>query len=665
MQRTDAETRINQLRDEIEFHNRKYYVDASPVISDKEYDDLLAELVRLEAEYPDLVTPDSPSQRVGGAPISGFTQVRHAAPMLSLDNTYNKEDLAEFDRRVAKLLQGEVYEYVVELKIDGVAASLTYEDGRLAVAATRGDGTTGDDITHNAKTIKSIPLGIKELPDALRGKRFDVRGEIFLPLKSFRRINEERLEEGAEPFANPRNAAAGSLKQLDPKNVSKRGLDMFTYALVADSAAFRTHYESIEALRGMGFKTNPNIRLCNNIESVMEYCNYWEDKRDSLGYEIDGMVVKVNSLAQQAALGSTGKAPRWAISYKFPAKQATTELVGILASVGRTGAITPVAMLAPVQLGGVTVSRASLYNADNLDALGINVGDRVLIERGGEVIPKVVKVVEKRSDGVFRLPDTCPVCGGAVSREEGEAATRCINVGCGAQLLKNIEHYASRTAMDIDGLGPKVVELLVSNKLVHDFADLYALKAEQLEPLERMGRKSAENLIAAIDASRDRPLERLYYALGIRHIGAHSAEILAARYNSIDMLLQAEVEELTGLDEVGPVVARSLHEFFRGEQNLRVIEKLRAAGVRMEQEPKLPEKPRIFSGRTFVFTGALTLPRSEAERLVKERGGKASSSVSRKTDYVVAGADAGSKLEKAVSLGVKVLTEDEFRDMLS
>lgn len=669
MNRHEAEKRIMELREEIELHDRKYYIEDNPVISDFEYDRLMDELKRLEAQFPELVTPTSPTQRVSGAPIKEFRQVRHISPMLSLDNTYNKDELTEFDKRIRRLIPGVEFEYFVELKIDGVAASLTYEDGALVTAATRGDGVVGDDITHNAKTIKSIPLAIKALPEKLKGKRFHVRGEVFMPLKSFQRLNEVKLENGEEPFANPRNATGGSLKQLDPKVSAKRGLSMFTYALVpeGDPALFNTQQDSFMALRMMGFNVNPHIKKCRDIAEVMEYCNDWENKRDELDYMIDGMVVKVNDLRLQASLGATGKSPRWAISYKFPAKQATTVVEDILPSVGRTGTITPVAILKPVPLGGVTISRAALFNQDELERLGINIGDTVLIERGGEVIPRVVKVVEKKKEGTFRLPAKCPACGGETVREEGEAATRCINTACPVQLEKNVEHYASKGAMDIDGLGPKVVSLLINQGIIKDFSDLYDVKkvnADQLVPLERMGRKSAENLVAAIEKSKDRPLDRLIYALGIRHIGSRSAEVLAERYNSIDTLKLAGAEELQGINEIGPVLAKSIHDFFRIERNINVIEKLKAHGVRTHEEREVkPAHALPFAGKTFVFTGSLSMPRPEAEALVKSLGGKSSSSVSKKTDYVVAGAEPGSKYEKAVELGVKVLTEEEFKEL--
>lgn len=665
MDKSDARERIRQVREEITFHDRKYYIENNPVISDYEYDLLMAELTRLEREFPELVTPDSPTQRVGGAPVREFRQVRHAAPMLSLDNTYNKDDLEEFDGRIRRLVPGEAFEYVVELKIDGVAASLTYEDGVMAAAATRGDGWVGDDITHNARTVKSIPLSVIP-PEKLKGKRFHVRGEIYMPIRSFRKLNEERLENGEEPFANPRNATGGSLKQLDPRIAAKRGLSMFAYSLVSEDepALFGTHFESLHRLRMMGFPVNEHVKLCRDIHEVVEYCNEWDEKRDALDYQIDGMVVKVNDLRMQERLGATGKFPRWAISYKFPAKQATTVVEDIIASVGRTGTITPVAFLKPVQLGGVTISRAAMFNQDEVMRLNVNKGDLVLIERGGEVIPRVVKVSEKRSEGYYKLPESCPACGGLVVREEGEAASRCVNVSCPVQLQKHIEHYASRGAMDIEGLGPKVVALLIANSLIRDFADLYGLTVEQLMPLERMGRKSAENLVNAIEESKGRPLARLYYALGIRHIGGRSAEMLAERYNDLDELMKASVEELKQIKEVGPVLAESIYDFFREEKNVKVIEGLRHAGVRMQGEARAPAAPQVLAGKTFVFTGTLTMPRAEAESMVKSRGGKVTSSVSKSTDYVVAGADPGLKYSKALELGVKVISEEELKELL-
>ena len=662
----EAEKRIKELAGKIEYHNRKYYVEDNPVISDYEFDMLVKELSELEARFPELVTPDSPTQRVGGEPIKEFKPVRHVSPMLSLDNTYNKNDLSEFDGRIRRLVPDTRYDYFVELKIDGIASSLTYENGKLAIAATRGDGLTGDDITHNARTIRSIPLSIRNIPESFSDMRFHVRGEIFMPLKSFERLNDEKLSKGEEPFANPRNAAGGSLKQLDPSVTARRGLDFFAYQLVpeGDPSLPISQARSMEILEGMGFKVNRHNRKCPDIECVMGFCNEWEAKRSELPYEIDGMVIKVNDLKLQGRLGSTGKSPRWAISYKFPAKQATTKVNDIIASVGRTGAVTPVAFLEPVRIGGVTVSRAALYNADELERLNINVGDVVLVERGGEVIPKVVKVVEKKTSGVFRLTDNCPSCGGRLVRDEGEAATRCINTSCPVQLQKNVEHYASRGAMDIEGLGPKVIDLLIREGLIDDFADLYKLMVEQLVPLERMGKKSAANLVENIKNSKDKHLSRLYYGLGIRHVGGRSAEILEARFNSLDDLMKAEVSELETINEIGPVMAKSIHDFFREEKNLSVINKLKAAGVKTSEERKAPETPQNLAGKAFVFTGAISLPRTQAEDMVKSRGGKVTSSVSRKTDYVVAGAEPGSKYDKARELGVKIISEDELKDML-
>jgi len=670
MDKDSAIKKSAELREKIEYHNRRYYVDAEPEISDYEFDMLLKDLEAIEAEYPDLVTPDSPTQRVGGEPVSGFRQVEHlkSAPMLSLDNTYNRDELADFDRRVKKLLDREEVEYSVELKIDGVAASLTYIDGMLSVAATRGDGVTGDDITHNVRTIRSVPLKVTDMPEGLSGGGFDVRGEIFIPLPKFRKLNDMRIDKGEEPFANPRNAAAGSLKQLDPKVASKRGLDMFIYSLVPheNREPYPTQEESFRALDTMGFKVTPNMKVFNNIDDVMKHCAEFEEKRDSLDFEIDGMVVKVNSLTDREILGATGKSPRWAISYKFAARQATTKLIDVLPSVGRTGAITPVAVLEPVPLGGVTVSRASMYNADELERLGVNAGDRVLIERGGDVIPKVVKVVEKNSEGVFRLPSKCPECGGEVIREEGEAATRCINTACPAQVSKNIEHFAARSAMDIDGLGPKVVAALLSAGLIKDYSDLYKLDADDVAGLERMGKKSAENLVSVIKKSKERPLGKLIYALGIRHVGERSAETLADTFGSLDKLMDAGVDELSEVLDIGPVVAKSIYDFFREGHNRALIERLRDTGVNLVSDKTAgpSAESEAIKGKTFVFTGALSMPRPEAEKLVRERGGKATSSVSKRTDYVVAGEDAGSKLEKANKLGVKVITEEEFKAML-
>jgi DNA ligase (NAD+) len=790
MDLTQAAKRANELREIIEYHNRKYYVEYNPVIPDYDFDMLMKELEELESQFPELLTPDSPTQRVGGVPIKQFRQVHHVSPMLSLSNTYNKDDLAVFDKRIKKLIPEINFGYFVELKIDGVASSLTYENGTLTVAATRGDGTVGDDITHNARTVRSIPLSVGNIPEPLKGKRFHVRGEIFLPLKSFEKINDELISRGEEPFANPRNAVGGSLKQLDPGVTAKRGLDMFAYQLVLEDDPFLlvSQSESVKTLETMGFKINKNNKLCRDIDEVITFCNEWEDKRGTLQYEIDGIVIKVDNLRLQAMLGSTGKFPRWATSFKYPPKQAETTVKKIIASVGRTGAITPVAIFEPVEVGGVTISRAALYNADELVRLNINEGDLVTVERGGEVIPKVVAVVKKGpNEGPFSLPENCPACNGKLVREEGEAATRCINISCPVQLQKNVEHYASRGAMDIDGLGPEVIELLISNKLISDFADLYTLNILQLIPLERMGRKSAENLVREIQNNKMRPLKRLFYALGIRNVGSQNAEILAKKYNSLYELMKASGEEsiyvpepveivaveqhrihvkhfilrfsdnsrfrevpdkfkvavsipgegevtrdvkrekdnkfvlsiqnvdhvsnkpskgdklnakqgsvpkksekddtnararraMYGLNKgdkvsirgpfgakfpITPVMAKSIHDYFKEERNKRVIEKLKNAGVKTYEEKitKKHEAAKI-KDKTFVFTGTLSMPRLEAEARVKELGGKVTSSVSKNTDYVVAGTEPGSKLQKAQELGVTILSEEKFQDLL-
>ncbi len=670
MPRFDAEKRLLDLRAQIERHNRKYYVDNQPEISDAEFDALMAEMIALEGEHPDLVAPDSPSQRVGGAPVEEFSQVRHAVPMLSLENTYSREDLLAFHERITKLADGPIA-YIVELKIDGVAVALRYENGLFVQGATRGDGRVGDDVTQNLKTIGSIPLRI-----AGKGETFDVpqvldiRGEVYIPRADFDRWNEALMDEGEEPFANPRNAAAGSLRLLDPRLVAKRPLDIFVYGV--DTSAVRTrlghHHAAIAFLRWAGFRVNPHIRQCASIKEVVEACDGWEARRDDLPYEIDGMVIKVDSFAQQERMGATGKSPRWAISYKFPAKQATTRLVDIRVQVGRTGTLTPVAVLDPVSLGGTTVSRATLHNEDEIRRKDIRIGDRVVLEKGGEVIPKIVKIVESVRTGeerVFRMPERCPSCGGTVVREESEAAVRCVNAACPAQQQKRLEHFASRQAMDIDGLGAAVIQQLIEKGLVHDFADLYALRAEQLIPLERLAEKSADNLIQGIAASKARPFDRVLYALGIRHVGTRTAEILAARFSDMESLGSAPVEALEGVHEIGAVLARTVHAFFAEERNRRLLDRLRAAGLRFAREPG-DARPGAgpLEGKTFLFTGTLSIPRAQAEGAVKRLGGTLVGSVSKKTSYLVAGSEPGSKLKKAKSLGVTILDEAAFQQLI-
>lgn len=664
------EERIRKLRDEIEFHNYRYYVLDDPVISDAEYDALMRELVELEAEHPELVTPDSPTQRVGAAPAEAFAPVVHRSPMMSLANVYSVEELRAFDTRVRKALGGEPVEYVAELKIDGLAVSLAYEDGKFVRGATRGDGTTGEDVTHNLKTIRSIPMRLR----LDRPVSIDVRGEVYMIRREFRKLNEERRAAGEPLFANPRNAAAGSLRQLDPKVTAARPLDIFVYGIGymsgAGSAVPETHLEALGLLKEAGFRTNPNTRLCRTIDEVVDYCAHWGERRDTLDYEIDGVVVKVNSLAQQERLGATARSPRWAVAYKFPARQATTKVRDIIVQVGRTGTLTPVAVLDPVELAGSTVSRATLHNEDIIRAKDIRIGDTVVVEKGGDVIPEVVKVVTERRTGAereFRMPAKCPECGADVVRLEGEAASRCVGgMACPAQVREGILHFASRDAMDIEGMGPSLVAQLLDAGLVKTVADIYDLKLDDIARLERMGKKSAENLLRAIERSKSHPLHRLLFALGIRHVGERSARDLAEHFGTMDRLAAATYDELTDVPDVGPKVAESVLAFFREPRNREILRRLADAGVNMkETEKAAPSAESPLAGKTVVLTGTLErFTRKEAEEAVLARGGKVSSSVSRKTDYVVVGKDPGSKYDKARELGVTILDEHEFERLL-
>lgn len=664
------EGRIRKLRDEIEFHNYRYYVLDDPVISDAEYDALMRELVELEAEHPELVTPDSPTQRVGAAPAEAFAPVVHRSPMMSLANVYSVEELRAFDTRVRKALDGEPVEYVAELKIDGLAVSLTYEDGKFVRGATRGDGTTGEDVTHNLKTIRSIPMRLR----LDRPVSIDVRGEVYMIRREFHKLNEERRAAGEPLFANPRNAAAGSLRQLDPKVTAARPLDIFVYGIGyvsgAGGAAPETHLEALGLLKEAGFRTNPNTRLCRTIDEVVDYCAHWGERRDSLDYEIDGVVVKVNSLAQQERLGATARSPRWAVAYKFPARQATTKVRDIIVQVGRTGTLTPVAVLDPVELAGSTVSRATLHNEDIIRAKDIRIGDTIIVEKGGDVIPEVVKVVTERRTGAereFRMPTKCPECGADVVRLEGEAASRCVGgMACPAQVREGILHFASRDAMDIEGMGPSLVAQLLDTGLVKTVADIYDLKLDDIARLERMGKKSAENLLGAIERSKSHPLHRLVFALGIRHVGERSARDLAEHFGTMDRLAAATYDELTDVPDVGPKVAESVLAFFREPRNREILRRLADAGVNMKETEKVaPSAESPLAGKTVVLTGTLErFTRKEAEEAVLARGGKVSSSVSRKTDYVVVGKDPGSKYDKARELGVTILDEHEFARLL-
>jgi len=657
--------RVEELRGQIHYHDYKYYVENNPEISDYEYDQLMRELKELEEKYPSLRSPTSPTQRVGGEPVEGFPTVEHRLLMLSLDNTYSEEEVREFEARLHRELPGEDFEYVVELKIDGVSISLIYEDGEFARGSTRGDGRRGDEITSNLKTIRAIPLKLrKRVPG-----RLEVRGEVYMTVSGFRRVNKEREEAGETLFANPRNAAAGSLKLLDPKITSQRPLDSFIYSLT-ESTSVRippTHFESLGLLKEWGFKVNPYIKLCRNIQEVIDWCNVWERRRESLDYEVDGMVIKVNSIPQQMRLGFTSKSPRWAIAYKFPAKQATTKIRDIIVQVGRTGALTPVAILEPTPLAGTTISRATLHNEDEIRRKDVRIGDTVILEKGGDVIPQVVKVVEGKRTGKerkFSIPRRCPVCGAEVVRLEDEAVARCIGSSCPAQLKERIAHYAQRTAMDIEGLGDKLINQLVDKGLVRDVADLYKLDLDTLSSLERMGKKSAQNLLSQIERSRTQPLSRLIFALGIRYVGARGARILSEHFSSMDELFRATQEELEAIPEIGPRTAQSIVLFFREKKNRKLLEKLRKLGVQMGKVEERKEGGPL-AGKKFVFTGGLEhYSRDEARELVESLGARAVSSVSKKVDYVVAGKDPGSKYEKAKALGVRILNEEEFRELI-
>ncbi len=656
----DIEKKIVGLRKAVREHDRHYYVEDAPRISDREYDLLYRELVDLEKEYPELITPDSPTQRVGGAPLEKFNTVSHSTPLLSLDNALDLEELGEFDRRVKKNLgTGDDIEYCCELKIDGLAVSLEYSGGEFRRGSTRGDGTTGEDITLNLRTIKAIPLSIEEKTD------IEVRGEVFLPLKDFYALNEEREKEGAAQFANPRNAAAGSLRQLDPNETAKRPLSMFCYSAVTKSVISATQKGVLEKLGGLGFRVNPEVRTFKGIEDVIDHCRSFEEKRDKLDYEIDGIVVKVNELALQKKLGSTMKSPRWAIAYKFPPQQKETVVESIDVQVGRTGTLTPVARLRPVRVGGVVVSNSTLHNEDEIRRKDIRTGDHVIIQRAGDVIPQVLRVLEDKRTGrekVFHMPKRCPVCGGSVQRNEEEAALRCINSSCPAKLKESIRHFASRQAMDIEGIGESIANDLVDKGLVRDAADLYYLKKEDILSIDRKADKSADNIISAIGGSKERGLERVLYGLGIMNVGRKAAELLGVIFKDIDALESAGVEDLTKIDGVGPKIADSVAMFFAEKANKKVIEKLKKAGVLLKS--KTSARSGKLSGMTFVFTGAISMAREEAEEMVKSEGGKTSSSVSSKTSYVVAGDDAGLKLEKAKKLGVRIIDEDEFRRMI-
>jgi DNA ligase (NAD+) len=678
---------IEKLREEIRHHEDLYYLQDDPAISDAEYDALLEKLQALEQQHPEFITSDSPTQRVGGRPSEGFAEVVHRRAMLSLDNSYNIDELRAFDQRCQRLAEGRPLEYVAELKIDGLSLSLHYEDQVLVRGVTRGDGRIGEDVTQNARTIRSVPLKLRhrgrksEISDPksrtsnLKSeisdlKSLEVRGEAFIPRKVFERTNAEREEQGESRFANPRNAAAGTIRQLDSRIVATRKLDMFAYDLLAgERKPFPTHWEALNWMENAGFKVNPHRWLCSSIEEVIEFANKMESQRDDLDYEIDGLVVKVNSTAQQDEFGTTNKSPRWAVAYKYAARQATTQVLSIVVQVGRTGALTPVANLEPVSLAGTTVSRATLHNPDEVKRLGIRIGDWVLIEKGGDVIPKVLKVIESKRTGAekpFRMPKKCPVCGGEISRPEGEVVSRCIAADCPAQLEGRLLHFASRRAMRIEGLGESLVHQFVESGRIRDAGDLYGLTLDDVASLERMAAKSASNLLAQIEASKQRDLSNLIYALGLRHVGDHTATTLARHFGSLAALSKATVEELDDVPEIGLTVAQSVRDWFDDPGNAALCERLTAAGVQTKIEKTAQLADERFAGKLFVLTGTLeAFSRDEARAAIEARGGRVTSSVSKKTDYVVAGAEAGSKLDKAEELGVTVIDEAAFKEMMA
>ena len=664
-----ASKQIEKLREELRRHEYLYYVQDEPEISDVKFDRMMEELKRLEAEHPELVTPDSPTQRVGGAPRKGFETRRHSPAMMSLDNTYSTEELEDFDRRVRELSGREQVDYVTEHKFDGLSISLVYEGGVLTRGVTRGDGTTGEEVTANVRTIRSIPLRVEaaELRKLHMPLDFEVRGEIIMPLRAFEALNEKQEEEGGKRFANPRNAAAGAVRVLDPGITRSRRLDFYGYFLLAAGRMpTRLHSEALEALQKLHFKVSPDWRVCHSLEAVRKFIDAWEAKREKLPYEIDGIVIKVNEVGLQQELGFTAKAPRWAVAYKYPARQETTVVKDVIFQVGRTGTLTPVAVLEPVQIAGVTVSRSTLHNMDEIARLGLRIGDTVIIERAGEVIPHVIKVVkEGKPRREIVVPEQCPECHSRIHKDPEEVAYRCVNASCPAKRKESLIHFAGRHAMNIDGLGEKIVDQLVDKGLVKGFADLYELKLDEVAALERMAEKSAQNLLDEIAASKNNSLARLIYALGMRFVGERTGQLLADHFASLPKLAEASAEELEEVSEVGPKVAQSIADFFSEKANRDLIQRLKKEGLKMTEKRAAPEDTR-FAGKTFVFTGALARrSREEGGAEVARHGGKVSGSVSKLTDYVVVGADPGSKYDKARSLGVTILNEDEFEDLLA
>jgi len=663
-----AKKEAEKLRREIRRHEYLYYVLDEPEISDAAFDKMMNRLKELETAHPELRTADSPTVRVGGAPREGFTTVMHARPMLSLDNAFSFDALKDWDRRVREGTGRLMVEYIAEHKFDGLSISLQYEKGVLVRGVTRGDGTTGEEVTPNVKTIRSIPLVVDAalLKKVKLSQTFEVRGEVMMTKKAFAALNKQQEEIGGKMFVNPRNSAAGAVRVLDPAVTAQRKLDFFAYYLYVDGKVpFARHSDSLAALKQMRFRASDDWKLCEGIDEVIAYCENWDNKREKLPYEIDGVVIKVNATAQQNELGFTSKSPRWAIAFKYPAQQEQTVVNDILVQVGRTGTLTPVAVLEPVQVGGVTVSRSTLHNMDEIERLGLQIGDTVLIERAGEVIPHVLKVVKQgKPRRAFKMPTKCPVCGSTIHKAEGEVAYRCVNSACPAKLKESLQHFAARHAMNVDGLGEKIVDQLVEKGMVKDVADLYSLKVEIVAELERMAEKSAQNLIDEIAASKNQPLSRLIYALGIQFVGERTGQLLAEHFSSLAELAEASAEELENVPEVGPKVATSITEFFGEAANRNVIKRLHKAGVRPTAE-KREVKSNKFEGKSFVFTGGLAnRSREEAGALVQQHGGKVSGSVSKKTDYVVVGTDPGSKYDKAQALGVTILDEKEFEKLL-
>lgn len=665
-QRNDIEREIERLRAQVEEHSYRYHVLDDPTISDAEYDRLFRRLCELEKQYPEFASDDSPTQKVGGPPLSRFATVQHTVPMLSLDNANSRKEMEEFHERVQRFLNStDPIEYVVEPKIDGVAVELVYDRGRLTVGSTRGDGVNGEDITENLKTIRAVPLTLRrsgvDVPRYL-----EVRGEVFLPTEAFRKLNRQREEEGGATFANPRNATAGSLKQLDPRITARRALDIFCHGMgQVQGSTFSTHLAFLETLKKLGLKPVPLIRTYRSLRQIFDYQEEMEQKRDQLSYEIDGLVVKVNSLELQQRLGQVSRSPRWAIAYKFKPRQASTRIIDIHAQVGRTGTLTPVASLEPVKLAGVTVKSASLHNMDEVERKDIRVGDQVMIERAGDVIPYVVRVLTEKRTGKerkFEMPEQCPVCGADVFREEGEAAYRCLGLACPAKLKESLKFFGSRGALDIEGLGDKLIQQMVDQGRVRDAADLYSLEVKELSRLERMGEKSARNLVEALERSKNTTLTRFLTALGIRHVGEATAKALTQHFGTLQAVMNATEAELTKVRDIGPEVAKSIGRFFAQEENRAVINKFLAAGMRLEAEKK---SSGALAGLTFVLTGTLSsMSRTEAQKSIESRGGKVSSSVSRNTNYVVVGSDPGSKLDKARELGLEVLDEESFAKLM-